>query len=335
MSKVIGYLKSCFSLKSSIICSVALAVAISAITLMLNLARYQITISDNEEVKQAFVYSSTVEDALKEAGIKVGEFDELSLDLDANLRQTKKIEIKRAKEVLLSVNGKDEKVYTTLSTVSEVLDKLDVSIGEESMLITPTDAEISDGMKIEIIRKVYEEITETEEIPFDVTKKANYNMNSGSTRVSKEGVKGEKTLTYKVLKHNGEILEKELVSEVVTKKPENKVVEYGVIASVTTSRGGEIRAKKVLDCKATAYCLKGKTASGVQSQRGVIAVDPKVIPLGTRMYIESADGSFVYGYAVAGDTGGKIKGNRIDLYMDTRSECLNFGVRNLKVYILE
>jgi 3D (Asp-Asp-Asp) domain-containing protein len=53
------------------------------------------------------------------------------------------------------------------------------------------------------------------------------------------------------------------------------------------------------------------------------------------MYIESADGSFVYGYAVAGDTGGKIKGNRIDLYMDTRSECLNFGVRNLKVYILE
>ena len=162
MNKVIGYLKSCFSLKSSIVCSVALIVAVSAITLMLNITRYQITISDNGEVKQAFVYSTTVEDALNEAGIKVGEFDELSLDLDANLRQTKKLEIKRAKEVLLSLNGEDEKLYTTLSTVSEVLDKLNVTIGEDSMLITPTDAEISDGMKIEVIRKVYEEITEEE-----------------------------------------------------------------------------------------------------------------------------------------------------------------------------
>ena len=115
MKKVIGYLKSCFSLRSSIICSIALIFAVSAITLMLNLTRYEITVSDDGKVKQAFVYSKTVEDALKEAGIKVGEFDELSLDLDANLRQTKKLEIKRAKEVLLSVNGENEQIYTTLS----------------------------------------------------------------------------------------------------------------------------------------------------------------------------------------------------------------------------
>ena len=335
MNKVIGYLKSCFSLKSSVICSLALIVAVSAITLMLNLTRYEITVSDDGEVKQAFVYSKTVEDALKEAGIKVSEFDDLSLDLNANLKKEKHIEIKRAREVILSVNGSEEKIHTTLGTVSEVIKAKGVITDDNSLLVTPEETVITNGLKIEIVPKVYEEITETVAIPFETTKKANYNMESGNTRVSKAGADGEKQVTYRVLKHNGEILEKEVLSEKVTKKPVNKVVEYGVIAAVQTSRGGEVRSKRVLNCRATAYCLKGRTASGVQSQRGVVAVDPSVIPMGSRLYIESADGSFTYGYAVAGDTGGSIKGNRIDLYMDTKSECMSFGVRNVKVYVLE
>lgn len=335
MKKIIGYLKSCFSLKSLIICSLALIMSVSAITLMLNLTRYEITVSDDGVVKQAFVYSKTVEDALKEAGIKVSEFDELSLDLNADLREIKHIEIKRAKEITLSVNGNDEKIFTTLNTVSDVLKKAEVAVAEDMLLITSEDTAVTDGMKIEIIKKVYEEITEVESVPFETTRKANYNLASGNTRVSKEGINGEKTLTYRVIKHNGEIIEKELVSEKVTKKPVNKVLEYGVIASVQTSRSGEIRSSRVIECRATAYCLKGRTASGVQSQRGVVAVDPSVIPLGTKLYIESSNGNFTYGYAVAGDTGSAVKGNRIDLYMDTKSECLNFGVRNVKVYILD
>ena len=335
MKKIIGYLKSCFSLKSLIICSLALIMSVSAITLMLNLTRYEITVSDDGVVKQAFVYSKTVEDALKEAGIKVSEFDELSLDLNADLREIKHIEIKRAKEITLSVNGNDEKIFTTLNTVSDVLKKAEVAVAEDMLLITPEDTAVTDGMKIEIIKKVFEEITEVESVPFETTRKANYNLASGNTRVSKEGINGEKTLTYRVVKHNGEIIEKELISEKVTKKPVNKVLEYGVIASVQTSRSGEIRSSRVIECRATAYCLKGRTASGMQSQRGVVAVDPSVIPLGTKLYIESSNGNFTYGYAVAGDTGSAVKGNRIDLYMDTKSECLNFGVRNVKVYILD
>ncbi|MBE7014775.1 MAG: DUF348 domain-containing protein [Ruminococcaceae bacterium] len=335
MKKIIGYLKSCFSLKSLIICSLALVMSVSAIALMLNLTKYEITVSDDGVVKQAFVYSKTVEDALKEAGIKVSEFDELSLDLNADLKEIKHIEIKRAKEITLSVNGNDEKIFTTLTTVSDVLSKTGVAIADDMLLVTPRDAVITDGMKIEVIKKVYEEITEVESVPFETTRKANYNLASGNTRVSKQGVNGEKTLTYRVVKHNGEIVEKELVSEKITKKPVNKVLEYGVIASVQTSRSGEIRSSRVIECRATAYCLKGRTASGMKSQRGVVAVDPSVIPLGTKLYIESSNGNFTYGYAVAGDTGGSIKGNRIDLYMDTKSECLQFGVRNVKVYILD
>ena len=73
------------------------------------------------------------------------------------------------------------------------------------------------------------------------------------------------------------------------------------------------------------------------AQYGVIAVDPKVIPLGSRVYIESSDGgkSWVYGFAVAADTGGAIKGNKIDLCYNTRAECLQFGRRSATVYILD
>ena len=335
MKKIIGFFKSCFSLKASITGCIALCLAVSAISLMLTLTKYEITISDDGEVKQAFVYSKTVEDALKEAGINVSEFDELSLDLNANLRSVKQIEIKRAKVVTLAVNGQERKIRTLHSTVSELLSASGIPEDGENLLVTPGETPIAEGLRIEMVAKVYEEVVENEAIPYETVKRASYNLDKGSTRVAKVGVDGEKAVTYRVLKHNGVVYEKTAISETVVKKPQDKVVEYGVVAAQQTSRGGEVRSKRVIDCKATAYCLKGRTASGVQSQRGVVAVDPRVIPLGTRLYIESADGSFSYGYAVAGDTGSAIKGNRIDLYMDTKSECLSFGVRNVKVYILE
>ena len=82
--------------------------------------------------------------------------------------------------------------------------------------------------------------------------------------------------------------------------------------------------------KATAYTETGnRTASGMKAAVGVVAVDPKVIPLGSKLYIEG------YGYAVAGDTGGAIKNNRIDLFFNTERECVNYGVKNnVKVYVL-
>ena len=90
--------------------------------------------------------------------------------------------------------------------------------------------------------------------------------------------------------------------------------------------------------RATAYTYTGHNcATGVAPQPGYIAVNPNVIPYGTKMYIKTADGSVIYGYAVAADTGGFIKNHPtgVDLFMATRSECVSFGVRNVEIYILE
>lgn len=107
--------------------------------------------------------------------------------------------------------------------------------------------------------------------------------------------------------------------------------------TITTSTGTTYTYSSVLTVSATAYSCEGRvgyTYSGTVARVGAIAVDPKVIPLGTKMYIVSNDGEYVYGYCVAEDIGGGIKGNKVDLYFDTFDECWQFGVRTCTVYIL-
>ncbi len=108
--------------------------------------------------------------------------------------------------------------------------------------------------------------------------------------------------------------------------------------TITTASGAVYSYTRALTVSATAYSCEGYTGytySGTVARVGAIAVDPNVIPLGTKMYVVSNDGQYVYGYCVAEDIGGGIKGNRIDLYFDTFDECWDFGVRDCTVYILD
>lgn len=108
--------------------------------------------------------------------------------------------------------------------------------------------------------------------------------------------------------------------------------------TITTNSGLSYTYTDEMTVLATAYSCGdsvGITATGTIARVGAIAVDPRVIPLGTKMYIVSEDGQYVYGYCTAEDTGGLIKGYRVDLYFETIDECWDFGVRNCKLYILE
>ena len=106
----------------------------------------------------------------------------------------------------------------------------------------------------------------------------------------------------------------------------------------TTASGEVVSYSRKLTVDATAYSCEGytgTTATGTTARYGAIAVDPSVIPYGTRMYIVSDDGSYIYGYATAEDCGGAIQGYMIDLYFDTLAECYAFGRRSCTVYILD
>lgn len=102
--------------------------------------------------------------------------------------------------------------------------------------------------------------------------------------------------------------------------------------------GIPVKYTKVIEGTACAYTARSDavTATGTTPQLGTVAVNPKVIPYGSKLFIVST-GGYVYGYAVAEDTGGDLLNNNIlvDLYMETREDCLNFGRRNVKIYVLE
>ena len=217
-------------------------------------------------------------------------------------------------------------------------------------------------LTFEIVRVKFETVTENEVIDRGVINTYNDEMEKGTYKVVRDGNDGVKSSVYTVRYENGVETSKVLTSEFIDKKPVDKIVENGtkVItiynrtgsavreSTLITPAGKELNFNRVITVSATAYDLSyescgknpgdrgyGITASGMRARYGVVAVDPRVIPLGTKLYIESADGSWVYGEAIAGDTGGAIKGNRVDLFFNTRSECMSFGRRTAKIYILD
>lgn len=191
---------------------------------------------------------------------------------------------------------------------------------------------------------LYDNVTVKEEVNFNIVKRLNPSLEAGTTKTVREGEMGEKEVDYRVKYENGVEVSREAISETVTKPAVDKIVEYGNKNATADSpvNTGKLDYKYVITCNATAYDLSaeenggyaGQTATGVPLDKGVIAVDPKVIPLGSRVYIEALDGSWSYGYAVAADTGGAIKGNRVDLCYRTRYECIQFGRRPCRVYVL-
>ncbi|MEA5094206.1 MAG: 3D domain-containing protein [Sedimentibacter saalensis] len=166
--------------------------------------------------------------------------------------------------------------------------------------------------------------------------------------VVQEGSDGMKKSVYQESYVDGKLISKSLEEEIVYIEPVEEIIEVGTKEYVVaTSRGG-FRFDQELDMVASAYDLSyescgkypdhpeyGITASGTKAQPGTVAVDPSVIPLGTKLYIASTDGSPDYGFATALDTGGAINGYRIDLFMENGTDAQNYGIRQVKVYILE
>ena len=167
-------------------------------------------------------------------------------------------------------------------------------------------------------------------------------------QIVQKGSNGMKKLVYAENYIDGKLTSKSLEEEIVYIDPVDEIIEVGTKEYVVaTSRGG-FRYETELDMIATAYDLSyestgkypgdpyfGITASGAKAQPGTVAVDPSVIPLGTKLYVASTDGSPDYGFATALDTGGAIRGNRIDLFMEDGAACDRYGIRQVKVYILE
>ena len=179
-------------------------------------------------------------------------------------------------------------------------------------------------------------LTQREPIPYSTQRKATSQLRSGTSRTVRNGVNGEKEVVYRVFtRPDGVEQRREVASARVLKKPVPEVIQVGQRATLPSR--GYFSGRRVVTMIPTYYdphncggSGSGITYLGLKAGYGIAAVDPKFIPLGTRLYVEG------YGYAVAADIGGAIKGNRIDLCIDTRHDAKGFrSMKPVRVHILD
>ncbi|GAW91624.1 3D domain-containing protein [Calderihabitans maritimus] len=274
-------------------------------------------------------FKKTVEEVLNEARIELKEKDLVEPDLKAPIEDGVSIRIIRAIPVTVQVDGKLLTVETPPATVEKVLSQIGVTLGAQDKVNPGLDKIVEAGEKIVVTRVTTKLVTEEIEIPFKVLKRQDSSLERGIRKIIRRGKKGRARQVFRVTLEDGREVSRELVRTDVLEKPVDQVVAYGTLQ--IASRGEHsFRFTKALWVTATAYTHTGNpTKTGIYPRVGTVAVDPKVIPLGTRLYVDG------YGFAEAQDIGSAIKGNRIDVFLETREEALRWGRRKVKVYLLE
>ena len=304
-------------------------------------------IYDGEDRQVVISEAPEPSEVLSEARFELGSADIIEMTQDGmrpeiTVRRNQRIKINNGGQVMIT-NSYGE-------TVGELLKTLRLELNEGDTIDGSLDTMTYDGMELNIDRWTTSTEFVYEEVPFETEYGQTSKMVKGDEKVVTEGVNGELKHTAKVVFFNGQEVSREIIATEQTVAPVNRVIKQGTFEAeqgkltigdgvIVTADGEVYTYNKTMKVKATAYthtdagCDK-TTATGTTVHWGTVAVDPKLIPYGTKMFIVSNDGKFVYGVSAAEDCGGSIKGNRVDLYMPTTRQCFSFGVRNCTIYFL-
>ncbi|MBU3189093.1 ubiquitin-like domain-containing protein [Clostridium bowmanii] len=296
---------------------------------------------------QVITLKSNVNQILKTNNIALGTKDQITVSLDSEVKDGDKIYIKKAVNVKVKVDGKELNIQTAENTVADMLKAEKIVLKAEDK-ITPLKSEsLKSGLQVQITRVNTDILQETKAINYATEFKNSNELDKGVKKVIQKGKAGQKVITSSVVYENGKEVSRNLVSEKLKSQPVKQIVALGTVGVYSPSRGGDVRYTKKLKVRATAYTADynctdkgpddpylGMTSTGVMAKRNpdgysTIAVDPRVIPLGTKLWVDG------YGYAVAEDIGGAIKGKIIDLYFDSSDEMWDWGSRNVDIYILK
>lgn len=313
-----------------------------------------IQISEGENTKTVYTFSQSVDNAIGIAGYKTSNYKVLSTDIT---KRGAKISLAYAFPVYITSGEETKELVAIKSTVGEILAEAGYTVDEFDMVEPTLDTVVDNTTYIDYTNIDYISGSYTETIPHTVKTVYSNKYDEGTQKLV-AGSDGVQQVNYTAKVVNGVTVESVIDSKIVLTAAVQGTKTVGTKkAAVTTSEsiktistlkpasaieldanGVPVSYSKKLTVQATAYTYTGKNCStGVAPQPGYIAVNPKVIPYGTKMYIKTADGSYIYGYAVAADTGGFIKSrpNNVDLFFSTKAACTAFGRRNVEIYILE
>ena len=284
----------------------------------------------------------TVTMALREAGIAVRFGDRISPAADAPVEAGMRVNVERARAVTVALPGEHRVIYTLEPTLGAALAANGIEVPSGAFMEPPADTPVTDNMSVRVIQLSSSDTEEREYVASDVVYEEDASLDPGETRTV-EGNDGVRVRRYEINYIDGVEAGRTLIDEYWDPEPVDTVVYYpperaAPPAAPPADIGGIPEGATTLRVWATWYNAAssgrspsdpsyGVTATGVRVTYGVVAVDPAVIPLGTRMYIPG------YGYGIAADTGGAVKGYIIDLgYPD--GVVVDWETGWLDIYIL-
>lgn len=306
---------------------------------------------DEAEEKSIWTTKKTVGEALEEADIEIGKHDVVSPSVKTALANKDEVTVQKAYEFTM-IDGTEEKSYwSTSTTVDDFLKRENIQLNEFDRLEGPKDGVITPNAVVQVVR--VEKVTDVveEAANFAVETRNDQSLLKGREKVVQQGEKGKVSRKFEIVLENGTEVSRTVKEETVLKEPKPKIVAIGTKVVVASANGSSSNkgvgvsrnnaeapsGGKEFYVTATAYTAhcngcSGITRTGLNLRANpnlkVIAVDPSVIPLGSKVWVEG------YGYAVAGDTGGAIKGMKIDLHVPTKQAAYNFGRKQVKVKVI-
>ncbi len=256
--------------------------------------------------------------------------DLIDVEMHDGISDDMVINIIKAYDVTVEVDGETYKYRTLPTTAGEVLDALEITLGENDLINFELDDNVRMNDQIVIKRVSMEYITEEVKTDYEVKYIANSSMAIGSTEVGQKGQKGLQKKTYLVTYVDGEEAERILTESETIKEKKDKIIYYGT-KILKGKPAGLQYVEKITDVRAVSYHFSGnpKGVYGLECTYGTCAVSRDLIPLGSLLYVEG------YGYAIANDVGSSIEGKTIDLYMEKRSQCGIWGARWTTVYVIK
>ncbi|HZK38575.1 MAG TPA: G5 domain-containing protein [Clostridia bacterium] len=314
-------------------------------------------IDDGDE--KSMTACKDIEHTLAKNAVTIGPNDGVTPALEALVYEGMAVTIERAFGVTVIADDKKIQMDTLPGTVAEAVEKAGITLGEDDETQPALDTLLTAGMEIKILRVTYTQRSENEKVAFAKTVKKSKKMYIGDSKKLQAGVDGAKSVLYCDRFVNGVLDTSSVVSETVTQKAVPQVTLVGTMIKVSSikfksglspisnlplpadvkldANGIPLTYTKIIDGTAKAYSGGGTTSTGLPAKVGHIAVNPKQIPYGTRLYVVSLDGKYIYGYCIAADTGGFVKTNSctIDIYMNTVEQCYAWGHRGVRIFVLD
>lgn len=310
-----------------------------------NLHMVYVTDSDGA-CRLVTTHQTEPETLLELANMRAESFDRVSYVSYAD--HLSNLNVQRAFSVTVEADGETYTDHVVEGTVQDVLEHLNISMGEHDYTVPSLHSEVQQGEVIQVNRVTYVDTVTYEDIPYETVYSytSEFYKKRGKTVVRQEGQVGKKAITNRERWVNGELESSQMIAAEITKQPKNQIIRaYRAGAPVSPRLGPDGTTnppssyKTVFNGKATAYHSQsgGRGSSGLGLGYGTVAVDPSKIPYGSLLYIASPDGKFVYGYAIATDTGTALREGKIliDLYYETAQEALLNGAQTVNVYVVK